>query len=343
MTAEFLRGDEPYFAELLGDVLTQTSFKAHEYNEEVIAAVGGEYEAAASNPRVIAMDLAHQLAFRRGLGNSLFASPYVEVDLHSATAFGRSSFANTNGVAVLSTGGLSDKALSDMVGQFYVNSSSSASSSSPAAVQPASKSAYYGGEMRIPATGHSHSSIAHLVVGFQGGSHSAPEFAVLKALLGGEAATKWGTGTQPFAKLSNLSTYTPSVRAFNLAYSDAGLFGFTVDAKTDKIGDLAKAAIDAIKSIAEKGASEEEIKRAVARAKFEAAAALEGRVTKQEVIGAQILEAGKVTSLADAFKLLDGVTAQKVQEAAKTALKSKPTTVAVGDTHKLPYSDELGL
>lgn len=57
----------------------------------------------------------------------------------------------------------------------------------------------------------------------------------------------------------------------------------------------------------------------------------------------QILESGKVTSLSEAFKLLDGVSASKVQEAAKTALKSKPTTVAVGDTHKLPYSDELGL
>lgn len=234
------------------------------------------------------MDLAHQLAFRRGLGNSLFASPYVEVDLHSATAFARSSFANTNGLAVLATGGLSDKVLSDLVGQFYVGSSSSASSSSPAAVQPGSKSDYYGGEMRIPATGHAHSTIGHLVVGFQGGSHSAPEFAVLKALLGGEAATKWGTGTQPFAKLSNLSTYTPSVRAFNLAYSDAGLFGFTIDAKTEKIADLAKEAVSAVQQVAEKGVSDEEIKRAVARAKFEAATALEGRVTKQEVIGAQV-------------------------------------------------------
>lgn len=235
------------------------------------------------------MDLAHQLAFRRGLGNSLFASPYVEVDVHSAVAFGRSSFANADGLAVLATGGLSQQTLSDLVGQFYVGSTSSASSSSPAAVQPGGKSAYYGGEMRIPATGHGRHEIGHLVVAFQGASHSSPEFAVLKALLGGEAATKWGTGTQPFAKLSsNVSSGIPAVRAFNLAYSDSGLFGFTVDAKTDKIAGLAKEAVAAIKNIADKGASDEEFKRAIARAKFEAAGALEGRVTKQEVIGAQV-------------------------------------------------------
>lgn len=279
----------PFFAELLGDVLTQSNFKAHEYNEEVVPSVAAEYETATQNPRVIALDLAHQLAFRRGLGNSIFASPYVDVPLQSATAYARSSFGNTNGIAVLATGGLSDKVLQDLIGQFYVSSSTAASSSSTSAVQPASKSAYYGGEMRIPATGHgSHSSSAHLVVGFQGGSHNAPEFAVLKALLGGEAATKWGTGTQPFAKLSNMSTYTPSVRAFNLAYSDAGLFGFTIDAQTDKVAGLAKEAVSAIKQIADKAPSEEEVKRAIARAKFEAATALEGRITKQEVIGAQV-------------------------------------------------------
>ena len=40
---------------------------------------------------------------------------------------------------------------------------------------------------------------------------------------------------------------------------------------------------------------------------------------------------------------LDGVTAAKVAEAAKAALKSKATVVAVGDTHKLPWADELSL
>lgn len=143
--------------------------------------------------------------------------------------------------------------------------------------------------MRIPATGHGHSAVGHLVVGFQGASHSSAEFAVLKALLGGEAATKWGTGTQPFAKLSsNVSFGIPSVKSFNLAYSDTGLFGFTIDAKTDKIAGLAKEAVAAIKKIADKGVSDEEFQRAVAKAKFEAAAALEGRITKQEVIGAQV-------------------------------------------------------
>lgn len=320
------------------------------------------------------MDFAHQLAFRRGLGNSLFASPFLEVDAQSAIAFGRSSFANTNGIAVLSNSSLSSSTLKDLVGEFYTGVQAPASSSSPAAnLTSTEKAKYYGGETRVPMTGHGHGSTGHFLLALQGGATSAPEYAVLKALLGGEAATKWGVGTQPFAKLSNVSTYVPSVRAVNLQYSDTGLFGFTVDAKTGEIASLAKQAVAAIKEVADKGVKDEEFKRAVAKAKFEAATSLEGRVTKQEIIGAQvssrfesgpwhcnwkcllihilpmislslqILESGKITSLADAFKALESVSPSKVQEAAKAALKSKPTTVAVGDTHKLPYADELGL
>lgn len=50
-----------------------------------------------------------------------------------------------------------------------------------------------------------------------------------------------------------------------------------------------------------------------------------------------------MTSLSDAFGAIDKVTAKQVQEAAKGALKSRPTVVAIGDTHKLPWADELGL
>lgn len=52
---------------------------------------------------------------------------------------------------------------------------------------------------------------------------------------------------------------------------------------------------------------------------------------------------GNDFSVEKAMSALDGVTASKVTEAAKAALKSRPTVVAVGDTHKLPWADELSL
>jgi ubiquinol-cytochrome c reductase core subunit 2 len=337
--------DRAYFTEILGDVLTQSKFAAHEYHEEVVPAVAVEYEQAAQTAQVTALEMAHQLAFRRGLGNSLFASPYTEVDLLSAVSYARSSFSNPSGIAVLASG-IDNGTLSELVGEFYTGSSAASSTTSKAAnTQSSAESKYYGGEIRVPITTHGAAEKGSLLVGFQGGNQGQVEFAVLKALLGGESALKWANGTTPLSKLTPLvgDIYKPTVKAFNLNYSDAGLFGIYIEAPTGKVQELASKSVQALKSVAESKVSEEDLKRAIARAKFEAATMLENRVARQEIVGAQILETNSITSLSDAWKLLEGVTAEKVQQAAKSALKSKPTVVAVGDTHKLPWADELGL
>ena len=334
-----------YFTEILGDVLTQSKFAAHEYHEEVVPAVAVEYEQAAQSASVLALDMAHQLAFRRGLGNSLFASPYTEVDLLSAVSYARSSFANTNGIAVLASG-IDNGYLSELVGEFYTGSSAASSTTGKAAnTQSSAESKYYGGELRVPITAHGGSEKGSLLIGFQGGNQAQPEFAVLKALLGGESALKWANGTTPLSKLTPLvgDSYKPTARAFNLNYSDAGLFGIYIEAPTSKVQDIATKSVQALKNVAESKVGDEDLKRAIARAKFDAASTMESRVARQELVGAQILETNSITSLADAWKALEGVSAAKVQEAAKSALKSKPTVVAVGDTHKLPWADELGL
>lgn len=45
--------------------------------------------------------------------------------------------------------------------------------------------------------------------------------------------------------------------------------------------------------------------------------------------------------LEETFSKIEGVTASNLASAAAKALKSKPTTVAVGDVYKLPYADEF--
>jgi ubiquinol-cytochrome c reductase core subunit 2 len=79
--------------------------------------------------------------------------------------------------------------------------------------------------------------------------------------------------------------------AFNLGFSDSGLFGAHVSAPHAKIGEVAKAAAQAFKKAAD-SISSEDLSRAVAKAKFEAAAALENRATTQAVAGAQVSAAG---------------------------------------------------
>ncbi|GAA5910276.1 hypothetical protein JCM8208_003492 [Rhodotorula glutinis] len=330
LTAEFLRGDEAYFAEALGDAISEAKLPLHEYHEEVVPAVQAEYEQLIHDSGVYAFDLAHQLAFRNGLGNSLFASPHTAVDHSTAVSFAKQSFAPSN-IAVYGSNIDAGK-LSSLVGEFF-----STSSAAGGASQQQQGSQYFGGEVRIPATAHA--ALDQLLVAFKGASRSEVEYAVLALLLGGESSVKWGQGATPLAKLS---TSTSSAKAFNAAYSDAGLFGISVQAKSADVADVASKAVAALKQAAQ-GVSDEALKQAVAKAKFAAAAALETKAGQVALVGEHVASNGKAPSLEDVFAKLDKVTAESLAKAAKSALESKPTTVAVGNTHVLPYSDSIGL
>ncbi|GAA6058632.1 hypothetical protein JCM10212_004043 [Sporobolomyces blumeae] len=329
LTAEFLKGDEGYFAEALGDAVTQAKFAPHEYSEEVVPQVAAEYEQAIRDSTTYAFDLAHQLAFRTGLGNSLFASPHTAVAHSAITSFAKSAFAPSNLAVVGSNVDASQ--LKSLVGEFFVSGNASSSISAPS-------SKYYGGEVRVPSVGHS--PIDHFLIAFEGASAASPEFTVLRYLLGGESSVKWSAGTSPLSKLSSTNV---SAKAFNLAYSDAGLFGISVQAPTAEVADVATKALAELKAVA-KGASDEQVKQAVAKAKFAAASALETRAGQVELVGASLAASGKApSSIDEVFAALDQVTGESLAKAAEKALKSKPTTVAVGNTHALPYADAIGL
>lgn len=261
---------------MLGDALTQAKFAPHEYNEEVIPQVAAEYEQAIRDPTTYALDMAHQLAFRHGLGNSLFASPHTAVDFKSATAFAHSALSTPSNIAVVSTG-VDAGLLKSLVSDFFVAPSSS---SSPLT---SSASTYFGGEVRVPAVGHG-SAVDHFLIAFKGADSHDVEYSVLRHLLGGEAAVKWSTGTSPLSKLGKGRS---SAKAFNLGYSDAGLFGIFVTAPTAEVQGLATQAIAELKRVAA-GANAEEVKQAVAKAKFAAATALESRVGRLELVGGQV-------------------------------------------------------
>ena len=104
LTAEFLRGDEDFFVEVLGDVLSKSKFAAHEFNEEVLPQVQAEHAQAQSNPAVLGYDSLLQTAYRqRSLGHSLFASPASPVSHRQTVDFAHAAFAKNN-IAVLGSG-----------------------------------------------------------------------------------------------------------------------------------------------------------------------------------------------------------------------------------------------
>ncbi|KAH9823811.1 Metalloenzyme, LuxS/M16 peptidase-like protein [Melampsora americana] len=279
LNAEFIKGNEGFFAELLGDVLSCSKFLPHEFNEEVIPGVISDYHQAQLDPNVKAMDLAHQLAYRRGLGHSLFATPHPQISHRSAVEFALQSFAQSSQNLVIGTG-LESDSLVELVNQFFkpTTSTTSTTTTSPSTTE---KSKYYGGEIRLSAVEGSHGKDTFLIA-FEGGDHSTkPEFTILQHLLGSSPnLVKWSNGTTPIASLP--------LKSFHLPYSDSGLFGFLVNTSSDQVKSVTNQALSELKKIASgDGVDEESVKRSVKKAQFLVASGLESNIIKAETIGSQ--------------------------------------------------------
>ncbi|KAG9092006.1 ubiquinol-cytochrome c reductase core subunit 1 [Ceratobasidium sp. 370] len=321
ITAEFLRGEEPYFVELLSSVLTSPQFLPHELTESVLPNAIAESTAALSDPATHALELAHALAFRSsGLGSSLFATHPSPKSLDAVKALAASAFTKGN-VAVIGTG-VDPAQLSQLVEKHLASLPSGAAA-------PGGSSQYFGGETRADA----HGAGQAVFVGF-GAPGAAPELAALHAHLDTTPALKWAAGSSPLTGTGAVPVYVP--------YSDAALFGVLVRAGTAaEASEGVKAAVSALKKVAA-GLGADEAKRAVAKAKFAAAAGLEGREGLVAAVAPQVFGAPKA-DLASVHAALDKVSASSVAQTLSSIIKAKPTYVAVGDIHGLPYVDELGL
>jgi len=296
-----------------------------EYVNHLVAA---DTEAAVGNPATRALEAAHALAFRSGLGSSLFApSSHNDVTLEDIKAFASSSFAQGN-IAVIGTN-IDSSRLNKLVESSFAGASQGGSAVST----PASK--YFGGETRLEGS----EGPQTVFIGFgTTNSGNAGEMAALAAHLSTTPSIKWSKSLSPIAAGIPEGA---SVQSVYLPYTDASLFGLLVQANTTSgVKEAGKVAVEALKKAA-KGLSQEELKAAVSRAKFAAANSVESREGLVHALGAKIL-AGSEASLDSTLATFDKVNASSFTQAVSSLISAKPTFVAVGDSLNLPHADELG-
>lgn len=227
--------------------------------------------ALAANPALQAVELAHTIAFRQGLGSSLYAPAHPNFGLSDVQDFAHTVFTKGN-IAVVGTG-IEQAKLAELVSKAFAQASSASGPTSSA-------SKYFGGENRI--AGH---GLQTAFIGF--GTTGAPsaETAALAAYLSAEPSVKWSKGLSPIAAALPQGASAQSVY---LPYSDASLVGVLVQAPTAAaLKEAGKVAVDAVKKAAS-GVSAEEVAAAVAKAKFAAASAADARAGVVEAIGAKV-------------------------------------------------------
>ncbi|CAG8554649.1 11149_t:CDS:2, partial [Dentiscutata heterogama] len=263
--------------------------------------VNFERGAAAAIPEVTALNAAHAVAFRHGLGNSLFADGATKVSSSSAVrAFANKVYTSSN-ITILGTS-VNHNELLNLTDSLFQNISHT--------VPPTPiSSKYFGGECRIPAPGDS-----HFVLAFLGAPIGTPEYAalqVLRFLIDGEKSTKWGEGVNVLAQKTSKLNHI-KISSFNTGYSDAGLFGVYISGTATSVYSASRVAVEQLKHAANK-ISNDDFLRALAKARFNAAASYETRASKTEIFGNQVLFSGKVTPVTEAIAQFDRFKVEDIQ------------------------------
>ena len=249
--------------------------------------------AASNDPATKALETAHTIAFRHGLGASLFATQHPSFTIDDIKAFAASSFSSGN-IAVLGTG-IDQAKLSKLVEKSLGKNISSSSS----ATSPSTK--YYGGETRVEST----NPLQTVFIGF--GTTGAPssDLASLASHVAPEPHVKWSKGISPISEATSSGT---TVQTVYLPYSDATLLGVLVQG--ENVSDVKTAAQAAVKVLKSR-VGDTDAKKAVAKAKFRAACETDSRDGVVSLLGNKVF-AGADASVETALSSFDAVTSSSI-------------------------------
>lgn len=231
-------------------------------------------------------------------------------------AYSKGAYSKPNFAVVAN--GASHEDLSKWVGEFFKDSPEAPPKNLPEAGKKATK--YHGGEERI-----AFDSGNTMVIAFPGSSSFTggawkPEISILASLLGGQSNIKWSPG---FSILSRATESFPQTKITTVhnTYSDAGLLTIEITGKDRQVREASFEVVKVLKSVAAGNISKEEVKKAIAAAKFKALESGQNIDAAIELTGAGLVQGGGAYQLDEVAKSLEKVTEESVK---KVSLKSSP-------------------
>lgn len=250
------------------------------------------------DPVAIALEHAHNVAFHSGLGEHRLAIS-TKFSPSLLPSYAQKVYQRGN-LAVVANGA-AQADLEKWTSEFFKGLPEGTG-------VPSAPTKYFGGENRTyNAAGN---AIVIAFPGSQGDPDAKAEFSVLAYLLGGEASTKWNVGTSAISTAVAELTGVKAV-ARHAAYSDAGLLTISITGPQNSLAKAGEEVIKAVNSIA--NASPEDLKKAIAQAKFDVLAAAEDRTAGIELVGQSVIASGKAPQVESTVAALEAVTLDTVK------------------------------
>ncbi|XP_074866636.1 cytochrome b-c1 complex subunit 2, mitochondrial [Carettochelys insculpta] len=289
---------------------------------------------AFQNPQVCVLESLHAAAYRNALANSLYCPDYAvgKITPGMLHQFVQENFKSAR-MALVGLG-VSHSELKQ-VGEQFLNIRSGAGSSG-------AKAQYHGGEIREQ-TGESLVHAAIVAEGVATGSAEANAFSVLQHILGAGPLIKRGNNisSKLFQAITKATSLPFDATAFNVNYSDSGLFGIYTISQASVTREVIMAALNQIKAVAQGSITNEDVTRAKNNLKASYLMLVETSDGLLNEIGSEALASGKYTSPTAVIQNIDSVATADIVNAAKKFVDGKKSMAACGNLGNTPFIDEL--
>jgi predicted Zn-dependent peptidase len=322
-----LKEDTALAADIIGDILTHSTFEPEEMERER-GVILQEIGQANDTPDDIIFDHFQEVAYPlQSLGRPILGTEegIREMPRTVLTGYMKRHYAPQN-VVVAAAGKLEHAQILDLVGRHFADL--------PAQVPPGMESGTYeGGEFRE----NRDLDQVHICLGFPSVGYSDPDYyptLLLSTVLGG------GMSSRLFQEIREKRGLVYSIYSFAQPYMDGGLFGIYAGTGESEAEELMPVTLEELRKI-QTSVSEAELARAKAQVKASVLMSLESTGSRSEQLARQIQVFGRVLSTEETVRKIMAVTPEDVQRAAVRHFRGKPTLAAMGPAGLVPGLAEI--
>ena len=313
---KLLKEDLALGADIIGDILTHSSFAPDEIERER-GVILQEIGQANDTPDDIIFDHFQETAFPgQPMGRpTLGTEPLIRgMSREALTGYMRQHY-TTGNVVVAAAGNLRHEQVVALVREHFADLQTRTAE----AVQPG---AYAGGEFRRERD----LDQVHVVLGFPSVGYGDPDYypvLLLSTLLGG------GMSSRLFQEVREKRGLVYSVYSFNAPFLDGGLFGIYAGTGEDEARELLPVTIEELRKV-QRAIGQEELDRARAQVKSSLLMSLESTGSRCEQLARQYQVFGRLIPTDETVARLQAVTIDDARRAAARLFRGTPTLASIG-------------
>jgi predicted Zn-dependent peptidase len=317
-----LKEDTALAADIIGDILTHSTFEPEELERER-GVILQEIGQANDTPDDIIFDHFQEAAFpTQPLGRPVLGT---EEGIRSMprtmlTGYMKRHYAHSN-MIVAAAGKLEHESIVDLVRRHFADLPAD-----PAPPMPDAR--YRGGEFRESRD----LDQVHIVLGFPSVGFGDPDYyptLLLSTLLGG------GMSSRLFQEVREKRGLVYSIYSFSAPYKDGGLFGIYAGTGESEAEELIPVTLDELRKV-QSEVTEAELARARAQVKASLLMSLESTGSRCEQLARQMQVFGRVVPTQETVNKLNAVTPDDIQRAAARHFRSAPTLATMGPASRVP-------